>query len=251
MLARRIACCSLCAALLILSEAGGRSFVAGQEPPVPPAAVADAELVKFSLDEFPKGWKVFTAEENVAVSDIWKVVKSADDKDGFLQCQGKPFGYLRSETTYQDFEFGFEWRFPTDPNGNSGALIYTAKEDKLWPNAIQVQLHGQTTGSIFPVGDAMTANNLQLRDKAFAVNQWHTCVIRAVGGTISVTMDGVKQGEITGCTPKDGSLALQSEGSEVHFRKIWVRDLSPKTVENETGKEPIGQTQPEAGESGT
>lgn len=195
------------------------------------AVVNEPAIEKWDLEEFPKGWKCFASEDGVPLLEIWKVVKLPDDKVPYLQCVGKPYGYLRSEKQYDDFEFGFEWRFPTDPNGNSGVLIYTGEEDKIWPNSIQVQLHGATTGSIFPLGDSMTANNLQVRDKVFAANQWHTCVIRGEGGTISVTMNGVKQGEITGSNPKTGNIALQSEGSEVHFRNIWVRNLKAATVE--------------------
>ena len=180
-------------------------------------------LFKASL--FPAGWSRFCAENGTEKTDVWQAVKGENGTDDVLICRGKPFGYLRTEKEYANFEFRLEWKYPKDANGNSGVLIYTGKEDKIWPNAIQVQLHGPTAGSIFPSADAKTDNKLMVRDLSKPVGQWNTCVITAKAGRVSVVINGKKVGEVTGCKPSLGSIALQSEGSEVHFRRIMLKPL--------------------------
>ena len=49
--------------------------------------------------------------------------------------------------------------------------------------------------------------------------------LRAKSGRVSVVINGKKVGEVTGCKPSVGSIALQSEGSEVHFRRIMLKPL--------------------------
>ncbi len=175
-------------------------------------------------DQFPVGWKHFTTEKETPLETIWQTKKNGDGQVVLIG-KGKPFGYLRTIETFEDFEFGFEWKYPTDANGNSGVLIYTVEEDKIWPKSIQVQLHGPTAGSVFPSAGAKTENTLNVKDLSRPVNQWNTCTIRAENGKVSVVLNGKKAGEVTGCTPDKGSIALQSEGSEIHFRNVWVRKV--------------------------
>lgn len=193
-----------------------------QQPnPAVPAAAAPRMLI--AVDEFPKGWFWHSAENGSPLADVWRVEKSADGADPVLICKGKPFGYLRSVEQYDDFDFGFEWKFPTDPDGNSGVLVNTNGEDRIWPQSVQVQLHRPTTGSIFPIGGAVTANRVDTKEMELPINTWHTCSLSSRGGTISVTVNGAKVGEVTGCVPKKGTIGLQSEGAEIHFRKMWIR----------------------------
>lgn len=179
----------------------------------------------FKASTFPAGWSFFSAEKETKLQDVWQAKKGANGGDDVLVCQGKPFGYIRTQKLYGDFEFKLEWKYPKDANGNSGVLIHTGKDDKIWPNAIQVQLHGPTAGSIFPSGDAKTDNKLMVRDLSKPVGQWNTLVITSKAGRVSVTINGKKAGEVTGCQPSMGSISLQSEGSEVHFRRVMLKPL--------------------------
>lgn len=179
----------------------------------------------FKASTFPDGWSPHFAENGIKLADVWRAVKGANGGDDELICLGKPFGYIRTKRQFDNFEFSLEWRYPKDPNGNSGVLIYTGKEDKIWPNAIQVQLHGPTAGSIFPSGEAQADNKLMVRDLSRPVGQWNTCLITARDGRVSVVINGKKSGEVTGCKPSLGSILLQSEGSEVHFRRITIKPL--------------------------
>jgi hypothetical protein len=187
--------------------------------------VAPEPLKPIDLSHFPDGWVLYSAEKEVPLKQIWKVIPKQGDEDAILVCTGKPHGYLRTKKEYQNFEISLEWRFPNDPNGNSGLLIYTSKEDKIWPNSIQVQLHGQMTGSLFPLGQAMASNNLQVRDLMLTPQQWNRLTVKSRDGHVSVAINDKELGEITGCNPSTGSISLQSEGAEIHFRRIQIREL--------------------------
>lgn len=179
----------------------------------------------FQPDEFPKGWVFYSEDKDAKLEDIWKVVKEPNTEDAVLVCTGKHFGYIRTTQLYENYELGVEWKYPKDPNANSGILIHTTNPDKIWPKSIQVQLHRPMAGTVFPDGGAKVDNPLQIKDLELPINTWHKCVIRCEDDRITVTINGRNLGEVTGCNPHKGSIALQSEGSEIHFRRIRLRKL--------------------------
>lgn len=183
--------------------------------------------------KFTDNWTYFSADSKTSISDTW-VQKKDTDNSQILVCTGKPFGYLKTKKKYENFEFGFEWRYANGPNGNSGVLLHTEGEDKIWPKAIQIQLHRPKAGSIFPSGGATTDNTLEVKDLNLETGKWHECVIMSKSGTVAVSIDGKKLGSISGCNPRSGPIAFQSEGSEIHFRKIWVRNLTDDEMKTTT-----------------
>ncbi len=171
-------------------------------------------------------WTFASSEKDAKLADTWEVQQS--DGETILVCRGEPYGYLKTTQVFTDFKFGLEWRYPVDVNGNSGVLLYTNSHDKdtVWPTAMQVQLHQPVCGSIFPSGAAKSDNEIRdVREFCKPLNQWNSCEITSTGGQLSVEMNGRKVGVVTGCQPDRGGIALQSEGSEIHFRRIWVKEL--------------------------
>lgn len=193
-----------------------------QTPPQPNPA--EPKPVSLAPETILEKWVFFSAERS-AREATWHVEKGATPAETELVCLGLPYGYLRSVEEYEDFEFGLEWRYPKDPNGNSGLLIHTVGEDKIWPKSVQIQLHAPAAGSIFPTGGAMTDNTGAAMGLSKPVNEWNTCVVSCRQGKVTAEINGSKVGEVTGCLPSRGRLCLQSEGAEVHFRRIWIRPL--------------------------
>ena len=141
---------------------------------------------------------------------------------------GKPFGYIRTAAEYDNYEFGLQWRYVDDPNSNSGILLHTSKEkDRIWPKSIQIQLHRPKAGSVFPTSEAQADNRLDVKDLELPLMEWNTCVVASLDGKISLTINDKKIGEVTGCVPSKGAIALQSEGAEIHFQKLWIRRTAP------------------------
>lgn len=195
------------------------------EKPVDAKPVEPRDLL--NAKEFPKGWRFFTEEKDSPLTSTWQIVAD-DPKQPFLRCTGMPFGYLRTLDVFGDYEFGLQWRYPTDVAGNSGILLHTADKDHIWPSSIQVQLHRPQTGSVFPSGEAKSDNRIDMKDRDLPrdLNVWNECRIVCREGRVSVEINGKRIGEVTGCMPAKGAISLQSEGAEVHFQKIWLKPLT-------------------------
>lgn len=218
-----VACLATSLALLTVT-------VAQEVPPKPRLTGDDVEIL---LREFPKGWIHFSSQADTPLNATWQIAReqdaNKDAKDSVLICLGKPDGYIRTEKEYENFELDLEWKYPADPNGNSGILLYTIEKDMIWPKSVQIQLHRPTAGSIFPSNGGKVDNPLPAKDLSRPVNVWNDCQITSVDGKISVTLNGHKVGEVTGCMPQKGCVGLQSEGSEIHFRNVRIKPL-PATV---------------------
>ena len=80
---------------------------------------------------------------------------------------------------------------------------------------------------MIPSIGAKVDNPLPAKDLSRPVNEWNDCVITSLEGKLTVTVNGHKIGDVTGCMPQKGCVGLQSEGSEIHFRKLWIKPLPP------------------------
>ncbi|WP_437188366.1 3-keto-disaccharide hydrolase [Planctomicrobium sp. SH668] len=171
-------------------------------------------------------WTFVSAKKGGTLEDTWEIRAEPGDVFPILVCRGQPHGYLKTNTKYQNFHLSVEWRFPKDPDGNSGILLFTGDEERLWPKSVQVQLHQPEVGATFPVGGAKTANRIRgLHRLAKPVNQWNRCEVECRNGLVSVTVNGHRLGTITDCMPSNGAIGLQSEGYEVHFRNLSIREI--------------------------
>lgn len=202
---------------------------AGNPPLADPSKVALRKPLPVA--EIKKNWTIFSVEKATS-DDVWKVQKAAADEDSELICLGKPFGYLQSPETFADFDLGFEWKYPEDPNGNSGLLVYTDDDEKIWPRSIQVQLHTPTAGSIFPASGATTDTTANVKGLSRAVGEWNSCTVSSRRGKLTVTVNGTRVGEVVATDRTKGRIALQSEGSAVHFRRFWM-NTAPMGAESE------------------
>ena len=55
--------------------------------------------------------------------------------------------------------------------------------------------------------------------------QWNKYDIELVGDKLTVSINGEKVNEATGCAVVAGTIALQSEGEEIHFRNVKLTPL--------------------------
>ncbi len=199
---------------------GDETITAAASDPVPP-------WKNLLEGAFPgENWTFVSGRKDAKLSDTWSISIDPETDSPILVCTGLPHGYLKSRAEYQNFDLTLEWRFPKDPNGNSGVLLFTSGEDRVWPASIQVQFHQVELGSTFPIGGAKSTNEFHLDSKlAKPVNQWNRAELICRDGKISVTVNGHAVGEIIGCLPSKGAIGLQSEGSEIHFRAISIREI--------------------------
>lgn len=187
------------------------------------------ETIDLLTEDLTRHWRVFSSSP-MPDTPVWKVIRegSGDNEELILVCSGEPKGFLYTTEACSEFELTLEWKYPEDADGNSGVLVYTQDEPRLWPTSMQVQLHQPKAGSVFPSGDAMSDQTSEAEsDLARPVNVWNDGKIVSRGGRLSVEVNSKKAGEVSGAKPSYGSIALQSEGSVVHFRRIRLRRLVP------------------------
>ncbi len=234
-------CAGSCIALLMAAPCSCQETSSASVQPavvVPdegsPAKPKVEELPAINLLSAPlqKQWKAYPEDSLAGETPVWSLVKADADTVAQLVCTGKIKGFLYTAETFENFELELQWKYPDDNDGNSGILLFTRNEQRIWPTSVQIQLHQPKVGSVFPSGDAKTDNTVDApAELARPINQWNDCKVVCQGGRISVEVNGMRVGEVTGVRPASGHIALQSEGSEVHFRQLRVRRLPASPTE--------------------
>ena len=199
-----------------------------------PREVVYGDREKLFNGENLDGWKPFLPNGEDP-KGTWVV------KDGVLVCTGQPIGYLRTEKTWENFELEVEWRFdPEKGAGNSGVLLRVQPPDVVWPMSIEAQLHSGNAGDIWNIGEfQMTAEADRTEGRRTRkehassekpLGEWNRYRIVMNGGELKLFVNNVLQNAATGCKQIPGSIALQSEGAHIEFRKVELRPILTSTA---------------------
>ena len=176
------------------------------------------------------GWTFDVIDPEVKPEQIWSVA------DGILVCKGRPPGVIRTEREFENYEITVEWRWPAGGKpGNGGLLVHcsTPRERFIWPKSLEVQLAHENAGDFWMIGEKVTVPGATPQDRRWVkrqnsvekpVGEWNTLRVRCEGNRITVWVNGVLMNEGTDITTSKGAICLQSEGAEIHFRKV---ELTP------------------------
>jgi hypothetical protein len=215
----------------------------------PVAAAAQAQGVPLFNGKDLSGWSHFLVDPKVAATDVWSV------QDGVLVCKGEPLGYLYTNAEYTSFTLIVEWRWAPGAAArlgkvpNSGVLMRVngAPKPKGVPRAYEAQLQAGSAGDLYgfwdmPLdGDAgrrreakgheLLGDMVGFRKTEAAENpegEWNTYEITFDGPSLVVVVNGKKINEAQGAAVVPGRIALQSEGGEIHFRRVEIRPIAPR-----------------------
>jgi len=209
------------AVLLVTVLAGCQGLSGGKSP--------GRKIMLWNGTDF-SGWRRFVSDPAVNVDDVWRI------RDGILRCKGQPNGYIRTEKRYRNYQLHLDWRWPETPT-NSGVLLHGRSPDRVWPACIECQLKAGDAGDLVLIdGAGLTVHGVKYRnpDKQFNIigkksptserpaGQWNSLLIRCKGRSIRCFVNGVLQNEGTRATVDSGWIALQSEGSPIEFRDIYL-----------------------------
>jgi 3-keto-disaccharide hydrolase len=177
------------------------------------------------------GWKLFLSDSAADVAKTWSIAQ------GVLRCEGRPRGYMRTETSYADYHLHVEWRWPGKP-GNNGVLAHMTGADEVWPKSLECQLHSGNAGDFWVIGGVETAEHAKggsrvkgrrtIKLKASSekpLGQWNDYDIVCKDDWLVVMVNGVLQNVATKCSEKAGKICLQSEGALIEYRNIYVEPL--------------------------
>lgn len=217
---------------------------AASGPALPPTAAAhDVEALALFNGKDLDGWRHVLVDETVPASSVWTV------RDGVLVCTGTPLGYLYTDAEYTSFRLVVEWRWAPGAAArlgdvpNNGVLMRVTPARQGIPPSYEAQLKSGDAGDVYAfwgreldgdparrregkarplVGDMIGFKKLAAAERP--EGEWNRMEVTFDGPTMTVVVNGQKVNEVTGAEVRAGRIALQSEGGEIHFRKV---DLLP------------------------
>ena len=181
------------------------------------------------------GWDAVILGEGLTKEDVWSV-----GEDGVLISRGEPLGYLHTKRSFQDFTLTFEWRWApgTEPT-NSGVLLrIDGAPESFLPKCVEAQLKHQHEGDLYGFYGANISGDperfsiiesdqigtfkavAKIKDLEKPAGEWNHYEIKLMGDTIAVKINGELVSQASGLDLIEGPVGFQSEGSEIHFRKI-------------------------------
>ena len=181
------------------------------------------------------GWTAELNQPGAKMVDVWRV------ENGLLICKGEPRGYIRTKDEYENYVLTLEWRWtPGGKGGNSGVLVHasTPRALGIWPKSIEVQLHATNAGDFWVIGTELDVENEATRkkdrrhfnltdDSEKPIGEWNQMEITCQADRIDVKVNGQLVNQATNCNVTKGAICLQSEGTEVQFRKVVLQPLAP------------------------
>jgi hypothetical protein len=171
-------------------------------------------------------------------------------RNGMLVSLGEPRGHLITDARYRNYRLEVEYRFPAAP-GNAGVLVHASTPRALYgmfPRSIEVQMEHGNAGDFWCIVEDIRVPDMERRrgppsewgttegkarrilnltdNSEKPVGQWNAMVIEAVGRAIRVGVNGDLVNDGSDATADHGRIALQSEGSEVEFRKLMLTPIT-------------------------
>jgi len=188
-------------------------------------------------------WSFFLVDPNAKMADVWTV------RDGMIVCRGEPLGFLMTKDTFTSFRLVVEWRFAPgtvvtkEKTPNSGVFLRLNGELRGLPRTYEAQLKSGDAGDVYGFwgmrvsGDparSKSGKNEAMGEmtgvaKAASaenpVGEWNRYEIVLDGTRLDLTLNGKTVNSVTAADVVAGHVGLQSEGGEVHFRRVELQPL--------------------------
>lgn len=170
-------------------------------------------------------------------------------RDNMIIISGIPTGYMRSPKMIENFVLECDWRHMKS-GGNSGIFVWGDGIPAMgtgYTRGIEVQVldHGfnvpgkdewyTTNGDIFSIwGASMTptgrvskkgTRSFPTEDRSLGSPEWNHYRITGNQGELRLEVNGKEVTVAKDCIPRKGFIALESEGSECHFRNVVLKEL--------------------------
>ena len=162
-------------------------------------------------------------------------------KDGLIVCTGKPTGILRTNRQYENFILELEWMH-LHKDGNAGLFIHSddiTAPGKPFSRSVECQIMDGNHGDVFAIhGASMTRDNADpfyrigwmrtfpSEERANPFGEWNHYRVESRDGILTLAVNGKVVSRAFHVNPRKGYICLESEGSEVHFKNIKIKELS-------------------------
>lgn len=159
-------------------------------------------------------------------------------RDGMIVCSGIPTGVLRTDRQYENYILELEWRHMKQ-GGNAGLFVHSdaiTAPGKPFTRSIECQILDGNQGDMFAIhGATMTPDNpdpvkggmrsYPKQKRMHPAGQWNHYRVVSRDGTLTLAVNGEVVTRGFHLNPRKGYICLESEGSEIHFRNIRIREL--------------------------
>jgi len=179
---------------------------------------------------------------NGADLDGWVNVNCAPEtwmvRDQMIVCSGIPKGVLRTEKQYENYILELEWCHLKE-GGNAGLFVHSGAlpvAGKAFTRSIECHIMDGNHGDVFAIqGATMTPVNSDLEkpwmrsyprfEMVKPAGEWNHYRIECQDGMLSLAINGKVVTTGFHLNPRKGYICLESEGSEIHFRNIRIKEL--------------------------
>ena len=161
-----------------------------------------------------------------------------------LRITGQDFGYIVTEKIYTDFHLvvEFKWgekKFPPRENAvrDNGICYYVVAEDRVWPRSVECQIQEGDCGDFWLI-DSVTAivdgvqqgptrntRVIKKKDNERPTGEWNRIEVIANKGKCTHIVNGMVVNEGENVSLRSGRILIQSEGAEIYYRKIEIKEL--------------------------
>jgi hypothetical protein len=173
--------------------------------------------------------------------DGWVNVNCAPEtwsvREGMIICTGFPTGVLRTEKQYQNYILELEWKH-LHKGGNAGLFLHSdalTARGQPFTRSVEVQIMDGNHGDIFAIHGARVVpaqphprgymRALPTEDRANPAGEWNHYRVESRDGIITLAVNGKVVSQVVNSAPRKGYICLESEGSEVHFRNLRIKEM--------------------------
>lgn len=171
-------------------------------------------------------------------------------RNGLLVSLGTPNGHLITNADYQNYRLQVEYRFAGAP-GNCGVLVHASTPRalyKMFPKSIEVQMMHENAGDFWCIVEDITVPDMEKRrgpkenwgitegkerriinltdNSEKPLGQWNAMTIECLKDSVKVWVNGDLVNFGYNATAQKGHIALQAEGAEVEFRKVYLTTIT-------------------------
>lgn len=188
--------------------------------------------------------------------DGWKVVNCAEETfravDGMIVCSGVPTGVLRTDRQYENFVLELEWRH-LKPEGNAGLFVWSdplTHQGTPFTRSVEIQiLDGLNTENYTSHGDVFAIQGATFVPDRPHPNGWMRCLpserrcrpspewnhyrVTCQDGKVTLAVNGKEVAGGHSSNPRKGYICLESEGGEVQYRNLKIRELPSSNPSSE------------------
>jgi hypothetical protein len=163
-------------------------------------------------------------------------------RDSTIICTGIPTGVLRTDKQYENFILELEWMH-LKKGGNAGVFVFSGALPicgQPFTKAVECQVLDGNHGDVFAIQGATFVPDrphpkgwmrcLPTESRNNPAGQWNHYRIECQDGRVSLAVNGKVVAGGTKCNPRKGYIVLESEGSEVHFKNIRLKELPSTKV---------------------